>query len=556
MRRSFAPLCVLALICLPRGEAHSLSLFKSANTSGRLERPQAQIGVPSSLSYVERTITWPSATYNSLDFDYLVDSEESFDFLKVYVDGSLIGSWSGIGKSGHFSQPVTAGTHVVRFEYAKDGSVDRGLDTAWIDNVLAESSSHLVLEERFEARQSAVPSGWSTGGAGGGWARVPGPIRRLMRRPAAQAFVGYQSGPSTSSIQRQMQFTGTTNILSFDYLVDSEPGYDYLSVWVDGVQVWSISGSSSGHKRISVAPGSHLIRFQYLKDASVDVGRDTAQVDEIRIEADGAVGEVHDFDGVPRGTPPFGWYSNGDAPWIVADANPDVATIDTTTAHTIAVDGQIGATEYSGATRFAFADGITTIPLRGQLLVAADMNANALFISARVPASTTGLEVGTFSFVLDADRPSTLKNRHCGADGVRPADGDLKYVVTYSGTTVSTSQFQGSCQYTTWQPRSPLGSIQAAVSKPISDPGWLHLEARVSLPSAFLSTGMIGLGVIHQRSSGPGPRETMPQTEATKIDDLNVATWATLLAGAPYPPEGRLEGRIAGFRTNSLHPVP
>ena len=69
-----------------------------------------------------------------ISFDYFVSSEQGFDFLVVFLDGVQRESWSG-QQEGTQSFPVTAGTHVLRFDYDKDGSSLGGLDLAWVDNI-------------------------------------------------------------------------------------------------------------------------------------------------------------------------------------------------------------------------------------------------------------------------------------------------------------------------------------------------------------------------------------------------------------------------------------
>jgi hypothetical protein len=69
-------------------------------------------------------------------FDVLVSSEQNFDFLNFYMDGSLVQQWSGEVGWITFSFPITtAGWHVLEWSYTKDPSVSDGLDGGFIDNV-------------------------------------------------------------------------------------------------------------------------------------------------------------------------------------------------------------------------------------------------------------------------------------------------------------------------------------------------------------------------------------------------------------------------------------
>ena len=64
---------------------------------------------------------------------YRKTSTESGDVLQFYIDGAMMGEWSGELDWGHFSYPVTPGTHNFMWRYDKDGSQTGGDDCVWID---------------------------------------------------------------------------------------------------------------------------------------------------------------------------------------------------------------------------------------------------------------------------------------------------------------------------------------------------------------------------------------------------------------------------------------
>jgi hypothetical protein len=68
-------------------------------------------------------------------FDYRLSSETNFDLLSFYVDGVLLGNWSGNVPWATFTFPLTAASHVLEWRYTKDPSISAGLDAAFIDNV-------------------------------------------------------------------------------------------------------------------------------------------------------------------------------------------------------------------------------------------------------------------------------------------------------------------------------------------------------------------------------------------------------------------------------------
>ena len=86
------------------------------------------------------TLVLNYASGGSIAFDYKVDSESSFDYLRFYIDGVQQQSWSG-SSSGPVSYAVGAGTHTFEWSYSKDGSVNTGSDAAWIDDIDAQGGT-------------------------------------------------------------------------------------------------------------------------------------------------------------------------------------------------------------------------------------------------------------------------------------------------------------------------------------------------------------------------------------------------------------------------------
>ena len=73
---------------------------------------------------------------DEISFWKKVSSENNYDFLKFYIDDAEIGSWSGDVAWSEEIFDVTIGDHIFKWEYEKDGSVDGGSDTAWIDYII------------------------------------------------------------------------------------------------------------------------------------------------------------------------------------------------------------------------------------------------------------------------------------------------------------------------------------------------------------------------------------------------------------------------------------
>lgn len=69
-----------------------------------------------------------------------VSSEDGYDFLRFYVDGTMKAQWSYEHDWAEVSYLISAGQHTLKWVYSKDGSVSSGSDAAWIDSVTLPGS--------------------------------------------------------------------------------------------------------------------------------------------------------------------------------------------------------------------------------------------------------------------------------------------------------------------------------------------------------------------------------------------------------------------------------
>ena len=72
---------------------------------------------------------------DSISFYYRVSSEEDYDKFNFYIDNTLMLQESGEVGWTRASYPVTAGSHTLRFAYAKDYYAEEGEDAAFVDNL-------------------------------------------------------------------------------------------------------------------------------------------------------------------------------------------------------------------------------------------------------------------------------------------------------------------------------------------------------------------------------------------------------------------------------------
>ncbi len=73
--------------------------------------------------------------YDDISFYRKVSSENGFDFLNFYIDGTLAGQWSGDMAWELVSYDVTPGYHTFKWTFTKDEGVSHGYDCGWVDYI-------------------------------------------------------------------------------------------------------------------------------------------------------------------------------------------------------------------------------------------------------------------------------------------------------------------------------------------------------------------------------------------------------------------------------------
>jgi hypothetical protein len=79
--------------------------------------------------------TFTLTTTTTISFWYRVSSEINFDFFRVILDGVEVNRYSGTVGWTQWTRSVPAGAHTLTLVYSKDGSVNGGSDTVWVDDV-------------------------------------------------------------------------------------------------------------------------------------------------------------------------------------------------------------------------------------------------------------------------------------------------------------------------------------------------------------------------------------------------------------------------------------
>ncbi len=96
----------------------------------------AKSGTITDLQNSELSVTFNVLASDSISFYKNVSSENTYDFLRFYIDGTQLAEWSGNSAWSRVVFPVSAGNHTFKWSYIKDQSVSSGSDCAWVDYIL------------------------------------------------------------------------------------------------------------------------------------------------------------------------------------------------------------------------------------------------------------------------------------------------------------------------------------------------------------------------------------------------------------------------------------
>ncbi len=93
-----------------------------------------------------------------LSFYKKVSSEENYDYLKFYINGSLEDEWSGEKVWSEETYTLAIGSYNLKWEYYKDGSISNGSDTAWIDAITFPGSASVGIADIMAASITIYPN--------------------------------------------------------------------------------------------------------------------------------------------------------------------------------------------------------------------------------------------------------------------------------------------------------------------------------------------------------------------------------------------------------------
>jgi M6 family metalloprotease-like protein/uncharacterized repeat protein (TIGR02543 family) len=152
-----------------------------------------------------------------------------------------------------------------------------GLDISNVGSVNGVISFDVTIVPGLELAEALdnYDLSWQSGGDGDGWYGQMGVY--FYDDDAAES--GYISDNQSNYLETTVQ--GPVN-LAFYWKVSSEEDYDFLTFYVDDIQIYQISGEVDWEQKIySVSEGSHSIKWEYKKDEFVSDGFDCGWVDKV-----------------------------------------------------------------------------------------------------------------------------------------------------------------------------------------------------------------------------------------------------------------------------------
>lgn len=131
------------------------TITSSPTNSGMYAARSGQIGNSSETSL---SISMEVATNDVISFARKVSSENNYDWLRFYIDGSQKGEWAGEKNWEVVSFDVSPGMHTFKWTYKKDVSVSGGTDAGYIDDITFPSSIGGGSGTDFAVKAFAYPA--------------------------------------------------------------------------------------------------------------------------------------------------------------------------------------------------------------------------------------------------------------------------------------------------------------------------------------------------------------------------------------------------------------
>jgi hypothetical protein len=249
----------------------------------------------SQISWMQTTVTGPV----NVSYWCKVSSYHHVDYLSFYIGGVRQTNISGEIDWQPQSFVAGPGPQTLNWQYAKGYFGSAGQDSAWVDQVSLSVVPTIPLAESVDTTNLT----WNTGGNAGWFGQAS------VTHDGIDAAESWSIGDSQESwMQTTVMGPGT---LSFWWKVSSEPNYDDLEFYVNGILRTNISGEVDWQQlSFNCSPGTNVLRWRYAKDYYNSAGQDRGWVDQVTFLATPTVPLPEALD-----TTNLTWSTGGDAGW-------------------------------------------------------------------------------------------------------------------------------------------------------------------------------------------------------------------------------------------------
>ena len=138
----------------------------------------AKSGVINHYGETSLNLTIEILASGELSFYRKVSSENNYDKLYFYIDGTEMGNWSGEVAWSQVTFNVSAGVHTFKWAYKKDVSVSSGSDCAWVDDIQFPPTNVIVALNDIQGLEARVDNNTVTLA----WNNVAGATNYVIRR--------------------------------------------------------------------------------------------------------------------------------------------------------------------------------------------------------------------------------------------------------------------------------------------------------------------------------------------------------------------------------------
>ncbi|MCP4221651.1 MAG: trypsin-like peptidase domain-containing protein [bacterium] len=246
--------------------------------------------VSGSITHSQTTSFQTSVSFSAektVQFYWKVSSEASYDYLTFYVDDVQQDRISGTVDWEQKAYTVSSGSHILKWTFSKDGSVDGGSNQGWVDKLEIEDGGGPVPTYTLNDGVDNNDVTFTTSGTGE-WAYDTSDSNDGTDSIKSPVITHSQSASAEASI------SGATTV-KFYWKVSSESGYDYLRFYIDGTLQDSIAGTPAwAQKTYTVSSGAHTLKWTYEKDGSVSSGSDCGWVDQLELTTGGGPATLGD----------------------------------------------------------------------------------------------------------------------------------------------------------------------------------------------------------------------------------------------------------------------